>query len=185
MNNNFQINFSLKGFTSILIGVYIFISGYLIKTILDGFLIDDNSMTMLSIEILEVLIILIIVLFFLFSSFALFFSGKRNAKKLQYKLWNKNTKAAFQKYSIGVIIIFTALIILMNLGLINYLAPTFLFLYGILLFIFKNKKRKNLLVLAGLSLLLSLMCFLIPSYWSSSLSILGIAHIAYGFVVKE
>ena len=81
--DNFQNNFSLKGFTSILIGAYFFIAGYLIKTILDGFLIDDNPFGMLSIEIIEVFIIVIAFFVFLFSSLALFFSGKRNAKKLQ------------------------------------------------------------------------------------------------------
>jgi hypothetical protein len=73
----------------------------------------------------------------------------------------------------------------MNLGFITYLTPTFLILYGLLLFSVKHKDRKNLLILAGLSFFLAVICFLIPTYWSASFSILGIAHVAYGVAVKE
>ena len=93
MHNTFQINFCLKGFTSILIGAYFFIVGYLIKTILDGFLIDNNPMGTLSPEIIEALIIALVLLVFLFSSLALFFGGKRSAKKFQHKLWNRILKS--------------------------------------------------------------------------------------------
>lgn len=185
MHDNFEINFSLKGFTSILIGAYIFTAGFLIKTILDGFLIDDNPLGMLSAEIIEIIIIAIVFFVLLFSSFALFFSGKRNAKKLHHKLWNRKTKTAFQKYVLGAIIIFTALLLLLNQGFIDYLTPTFLGIYGVLLFLFKSNERKNLLILSGASVLLAVMCFLIPTYWYSSLSIIGIAHVAYGMVVKN
>lgn len=77
------------------------------------------------------------------------------------------------------------MIILMNQGFIDSLTPTFLIIYGALLFVLKSKERKNLLILSGLSVLLAMMCILIPTYWSSSISILGIAHITYGVVVKN
>ena len=54
-----------------------------------------------------------------------------------------------------------------------------------MLFTFKNKARKNLLILAGLNVFLALICLLIPSYWFASFSILGIAHITYGVVEKN
>ena len=104
---------------------------------------------------------------------------------MQINLWNDKTRAAVKKYSGVIFVTFIALIVLKNLELTNYLAPTFLVLYGTLLFLFKHEERKNLLVLAGLSILLAAMCLLIPTYWSSSLSILGIAHVAYGVVIKE
>jgi hypothetical protein len=115
---------------------------------------------------------------------ALFFSGKRNAKKFQYQLWNRETSIALRKYTLQILFFFVGLIILMNAGFIEYITPLFLSLYGILLFLFKNKQRKNLLILSSLSILLAMVCFLIPSYWYSSISILGIAHITYGVVVS-
>lgn len=184
MDNNNSVNFSLKGFTSILIGAYIFIAGYLINTILNGFLIDDNPLGMLSVEIVEILVFTIIFFVLLFSSLALFFKGKRNAKKNNFKLWNQETKVAFRKYILGLIIIIITIIVLKSEGLIDYLTPISIIIYGILLLILKNKERKNILILSGLSLLLAIICFLIPSYWYSSLSILGIAHITYGVAIK-
>lgn len=184
MEDNLQNNFTLKGFTSILIGGYIFIGGYFIENIFKGFLIDDNPLGMLSAEIIEILVFAIIFLVFLFSSLALFFSGKRNAKKLDLKLWNTKTKTDFKKYLLGVLVIFSSLILLNAFGFIDYLTPVFLILYGVLLFILKNKSRKNLFVLSGLTILLAALCLLIPTYWVSSLSILGIAHVAYGVAVK-
>lgn len=181
MPNNFQLNFSLKGFTSILIGAYLFIAGYFIEALLN----NATPLETLSPKTIEILIITIVFTFFLLATFTLFYMGKRNASQLKITLWNDKTKAAVKKYSSVIAVAFISLIVLMNLELTNYLAPTFLVFYGTLLFLFKNKERKNLLVLAGLSLLLAVMCFLIPTYWSSSLSILGIAHVAYGVVVKE
>ena len=187
MNNqdNFSINFTLKGFTSILIGVYFFLAAYIIKTMLDSFLIDDNLMGMMSAEIIEFLIISITFLLFLFSSLALFFNGKRTSKKNNYKLWNAKTKSAFKKYLFFNAIVFVALIALMNFGYIDFITPIFLILYGFILFYFKSKDQKNLIILVGLCLLLAIICFLIPTYWYSSLVILGIAHITYGVVVKN
>lgn len=185
MNDNFQVNFSLKGFTSVLIGAYLFITVYLIKTILKEFLTDDSPFGMLSTEIIEIFIIFLIFCGMLFTSLALFFSGKRNAKKKQCPLWNQKTKAAFRKYILFIIVAFGSLIILFNLGFVAYLTPTFLIIYAFLLFTFKNKARKNLLILAGLNVFLALICLLIPSYWFASFSILGIAHITYGIVEKN
>ena len=58
--DNLDVNFSLKGNASIQIGIYFLLAVYLIKTFLDGFLIDDNPAGMLSAEILEFLLIAIL-----------------------------------------------------------------------------------------------------------------------------
>mgnify|MGYP000280084344 CR=1 FL=1 len=186
MNNhdNFEVNFSLKGNASIQIGIYFLITAFLIKSILNGFLIDDNPLGMLSTEIVEILIIGITFLTFLLSGLALYFKGKRNAKKFQYTLWNPKTKKNFWLLVLSFVGIYLFLILLMNLGHINLIIPTFLLLYGLLVFLNKNKKRKGLLVLTGICILLGVLCMLIPNYWYSSIFILGITHITYGFVVR-
>ena len=181
MQDNFQINFSLKGITSILIGAYLFIAGYVIEALLN----NATPLETLSPKTIENLIMLIAFTFVLLSTLTLFFIGKKNAEKLNTQLWNDKTKAAVQKYIIVIVVAFITLIVLINIAFINYLTPTFLIYYGILIFLFKNNERKNLLILSGVSLLLAVMCFLIPTYWYSSLSILGIAHVAYGVVVKN
>jgi hypothetical protein len=178
-------HFILKGFTSVLIGAYIFIAAYLMKAILDGFLIDDHTLGMLSAEIIEVLLIAITFLVLLFSTLTLYFSGRINAKKAQQKLWNAESKDTFRKYLIGFVLVFCVLIVLMTQGFINYITPVFLILYGVLLFLLREKARKDLMVLIALCILLGMLCFLIPTYWDAALSIIGIVHITYGLVVKK
>ena len=91
-------SFSLKGFTAIQIGMYFLLAAYLIKNILDGFLIDDNPMGMMSAQIIEITIISILIFVFLFSSLALFFSAKRRSKKLELSLWNPVSKYNLWRY---------------------------------------------------------------------------------------
>jgi len=91
---------------------------------------------------------------------------------------------AFLKYVIGIALLFILLTTLMKLGLVDFITPGFLFLYAVFLLIVKNETRKNILVLSGLSLLLSIYCFVIPSYWYSSFTILAIAHATYGVVER-
>jgi len=123
-------------------------------------------------------------LMFLFSSLALFFKGRRKAKKLQYNLWNTKTTINFWKYLVNFFLMFLLLIFLKNQGLIDYLTPTFLILYGLLLLLLRTENSKNLFILTGICALLAIICFVIPTYWYSSIYILGVAHITYGVVLK-
>ncbi|WP_439127581.1 hypothetical protein [Polaribacter sp.] len=184
LHDNFEVSFQLKGLNSILIGVYIFLAAYAYKYVLDSYLIDNHALGMLSPQLIEMLFVAIAFLAFLFSSLALFFSGKRKAKKFQYKLWNGKTKAAFLKYLLGILIIFICALILKNYGKIDLITPAFLFLYSLLLLLLKSKGDKSLYILIAVCVLLGVLCILIPTYWYSSLTIIAIAHATYGVAVK-
>jgi len=183
--NNFQLNFSLKGYSSIQIGLYFLLAAFSIKKLLEGFLIDNNPMGMLSVEIIEILVLSIIFFTIVLSALALFFKGRRKARRQKYKLWNTKTKKKSQAFLTSFIVIFSVLIVLITQDFADYITPTLLFLYGISLLFLKSKKSKNLFVLSGISLLLTMICILIPNYWYSSIYILGIAHITHGLVVKN
>jgi hypothetical protein len=152
---------------------------------LNGFLVDGNPMGFMSPEIIEILFILIGFIVFLFSLLALFFAGKRNSKRFHYKLWNGKTKIAFWKCITGIVLIFAILMSLASKGLENIITPAFLVLYGGLLLLLKGKSRKSIFSLVLVSFLLAVVSFLIPTYWYSSLTILGIAHITYGLIIKN
>ena len=184
-HDNFEVNFSLKGNASIQIGIYFLLAAYLIKLILDGFLVDDNPLGMFSPELIEYTILSIVFLTFLFSALALYFKGKRAAKKFHYTLWNSKTKKNFWLFILFFIVLFIVLYVLNSLGYINFITPTFLLLYGLFIFLNKLKKRKDLLILSAVCILLGILCIAIPSYWYSALFILGVAHIAYGVVVRK
>jgi magnesium-transporting ATPase (P-type) len=183
--NHIQPNFSLQGYSSILIGIYFLCATFLIKKLIMGFLVDGNPLGALSPQIIEILILTIIFITFIFSSLTLFFNGKSKSKKLDYKLWNAKTKTILWKYLLSFIVIFLVLSYLIFFNYSDYLAPFFLLLYAVTLLFLKLKNSKNLFILAGVSLFLAIICFLIPNYWYSSLLILGIAHITYGLVVKD
>lgn len=185
LQDNFKNNFSLKGFASILIGFYFFLLAYAYKYLLDGFLIDNHPLGVISPQILEILCIVLAVIFIVFSSLAIFFRAKRKAKKEDYLLWNKQSKSALKKYFLTIIIGFGILLILKNYGYINLLTPIFLCCYATLLFLLKSKNNNKLYVLIGLAILLALYCFMIPSYWYSSLTIMAIANAAFGLVEKN
>lgn len=180
-DNTSQLNFSLVGFTSIQIGIYILLAAFAIETLLLDFL--DADTLGLSSEINLVIAITTITFFtVLFSFFALFFKGKRNAKQQQLQLWNKKSVATFWIILISFLSIYGILFFVYTQNLEDFITPTFLLFYGLLLFAFHKKERKNLLIISGICLLFSIICFTIPTYWYSSLVILGVAHITYGVV---
>jgi hypothetical protein len=184
LHDNFEVNFTLKSYSSMLIGIYFFLLAYVYKYIFDSFLVDDHALGLLSPQIIEIVFISLAAVFVLFSSFSLFFTAKKTAKSFHLLLWNGKTKAVFLKYLIGIAIVFSTLITLMNHGFIDFITPTFLILYALFLFLTFNKTRKSLFVLGGLSLMLGVLCIAIPEYWYSAFTILGIAHITYGIVQR-
>lgn len=177
--------FKLKGTTSILIGIYFLLGAYLIKAIIDGFQGDNSPLGMMSAQILEGLYVITVVLIILFSTLAFYFSGRRIAKKSKQSLWNAITKKLFYTYIIGILVLFIILFILFQKGLIQWISPTFFVLYGMLIFILKSKLNTELLKLSLASIILGILCLIIPSYWYSSLVILGVVKITYGLVVKQ
>ncbi len=184
LHDNNEVNLILKGFTSILIGFYLFCGAYLIKSILNGFLIDDHLTGMFSAEIIEFVALGILFLVFVFSSLAVVFAGKRVAKRHQFKLWNAKTKKTAFRYLFLIAFFASLLIILMRVGMIDLITPAFLVAYGLILYLLRDNYRKKRFFLSGLAIALGCLCFFIPGYWSSAISILGIAHVAYGIVVN-
>ena len=184
LHDNFEVNFTLKGFTSILIGGYFFILGYAYKYILESFLIDGHALGFLSPAIIELVFISLAITFVVLASFALFFSGLRTARSFQQRFWNSKTIRFFLKFIIAVVFVFLLLTSLMKYGFIDLLMPVFLTLYALFLFFTRNKERKNLLFLSMVALLLGVLCFIIPSYWNTTFTILAISHVTYGVVVR-
>jgi hypothetical protein len=184
LHDNFEVNFTLRGFTSVLIGGYFFLLGYIYKYILESFLIEGHSVAFLSPEIIEIIFIALAATFVLISSLALFISGLRTARSFQQRFWNSKTTKFFMKFAIAVVFVFVLLTKLMTYGFIDLIMPVFLIIYALFLFAIRNKERKNLLFLSILSLLLGILCFVIPSYWNTTFTILAISHVTYGVVVR-
>lgn len=173
--------FVLRGFASILIGIYIIAGAYGIKYVVDSALINDDNLKDASVNNNELLILFIVIMVLIATVFTFFVGAKKHTENINFMLWNTNTK----KLTLLILLILFAIIVLFSQGFINFITPILLIIYAIFLFSVKNKKRKDFLILSGISLILGVLCFLIPTYWYYSLFILGIAHITYGVVVKD
>jgi hypothetical protein len=175
-------HFVLKGLPSILIGAYILVGAYIIKAILDKLVVTDESLETISLNGIQLLILAVIFHVLVASTLTIYLIEKNKTKKLKKELWNLETKLILKKFVLGIVIITLTLLTLLEFDFYTYLTPIFLLFYGILLYILKNSNRKDFLILAALSALLGVLSFMIPTYWYSSLVILGVAHITYGVV---
>ncbi len=182
---NSKVNFTLKGLNSIQIGLYMLLFAYLIQGLLNGFMSDSSFLAMMSIQIVEVQIVFLAFLFILFSYFALFFSSRRTSRKNKKQFWNTPTKATFWVTFFLTVITIALLFFLNKQGLFLELTSVFLLLYGIYILLFNFRKKKQFQLLGAICLFLSIVTFIIPSYWYNSLLILGIGHVVYGLMVKE
>lgn len=174
-------NFVLKGFTSAQVGLYFLASAYLIKKTIGNFLVDDTLMMFMSVQLIEFFVVGILFLLALFSSLAIFYANRRRARKVAQKIWNPVSKKRFWIFLTHIVISLSILILLYSNGLYNYLGPIGLILYAFLL-IALSASNKTYYLLAFIALLLAVMSFIIPTYWYSSMLLLGVAHFAYGVV---
>ena len=183
--NNPFFYFKLRGFTSILVGVYIFLGTILIKTILTGFITDDSPIGFLSIQNLGFFVGFIAFIIFLLSLLAIFFGSRRRARKLGYHIWNKSSKKSFWQ---STLLFFFGYIIFYNLlhyGFQNYIVPTFLICYGFFLSLLNYSKYRSLYRFTMVSILLGIWTLYFPMYWNYALMSLGLTHISFGVLVRN
>ena len=175
--------FSVKGFLSVQIGLYILLASYLIKSSLDGYVLEGFAGNELSTEQISLFIQLLVILTFLFSGLTLFFFGNHRARRSKQSLWDNRTKSEALKFLISFLVVFAVLYMLYTKNLNEYLGPVFLIGFGIH-HILQTPISKEKLLIPALCLLLTIICIIIPSYWYPSLLILAMAYITYGVAVK-
>ena len=140
---------------------------------------------MMSIEIIELAAVVFIVLFILLSGLAVLFSSRRRVRRSGHKLMNKKSFRQFAIYLGGTLPSFLILYTMANGGYSMFTGVSFLFLLGAILIGLNPSKKKPLYLLSGLSIGLALISFLIPSYWYSSVMIMGGAFIVHGIMFRK
>ena len=108
-NKSNRSNFVIKGFSSIQIGLYILLSSYLIKSSLDGYVLDGYVDNELSDSQIELFIQILVILTVLFSGITMYFFGFRQAKTSNQELWNTKSKQIALKF----IVLFSVLLTLL------------------------------------------------------------------------
>ena len=182
-DNSNTSNFLIRGFSSIQIGLYILLSSYLIKSSLDGYVLDGYLDNELSTTQIELFIQILVILTVLFSGLTMYFFGFQQSKKSNQDLWNKKSKESALKFSVLFSALLALLIFLNSEGKIEFIVPAFLFGFAIH-HLLQSKFLKENLLIPGLCILLGIVCIVIPSYWYPSLLMLGIAFITLGISAK-
>lgn len=182
-NKSNRTNFVIKGFSSIQIGLYILLSSYLIKSSLDGYVLDGYVDNELSDSQIELFIQILVILTVLFSGITMYFFGFRQAKTSNQELWNTKSKQTALKFIVLFSVLLTLLFFLKSEGKIEFIAPVFLFGFAVHHLLQSKLVTENLLI-PGLCVLLGIVCIVIPSYWYPSLLMLGIAFITLGISAK-
>ena len=185
LNPNNSRNFTLFGHNSILIGTYLLLFVYALRSILDGFLLETSMLGMMSIEIIELTGLSFTILFAILSGTAVFFSCRRNCRKNHIKVWNTPTKRQALLYLTCTMIFIVAMLLSSSLGLSHFLSPIFLSAIGIILLVLNKNRTQAPWLMTVLALALAMLTIFIPMYWYSALLILGIAFVVYGMTVKK
>ena len=181
--NNTQ-NFILKGFNSIQIGLYMLLGVYVINAAILGFIADSNPLGMLSIEIIESICMFMLVLVGFFSMFAVFFSSRRAARKSGMAVWNTASKKQVGLYVFAMVLGIFLLSLAKNMA-VNYATPFFLGYLGLFMALVNSQRKKIYDLLVVVSFLLAVVVFVIPTYWYSSLLILGASFFVYGIANRK
>ena len=185
LNPNNSRNFTLFGHNSILIGTYLLLFVYALRSMFDGFLLETSMIGMMSIEIIELTGLSLTILFAILSGTAVFFSCRRNCRKNHIKVWNTPTKRQALLYLTCTMIFIVAMLLSSSLGLSHFLSPIFLSAIGIILLVLNKNRTQAPWLMTVLALALAMLTIFIPMYWYSALLILGIAFVVYGMTVKK
>ena len=182
-NNTFASNFRVNGIVSISIGLYFLAAAYLIKSSLDGYVLDGYSSGKLSEASIPLFIGMMTVLTLLFSGFTIYFFARHRSRIQKQALWNSPTQQAALRYGMALVIIGIVLFTLKAYGSNEFLVPAFLIGFA-LHSLWQTGLRKEQLLIPGLCVLLTAVCLVIPSYWYPSLLMLGVAYITRGIAYK-
>ena len=182
---NSSQNFILRGLNSIQIGLYILLSAFLIKSFLEGFLSDVSPLGMMSIQIIEGIGLFLVIFLVLLSALAIFFSNRRQARRNNFKVWNKASKRNLGLYLLLSFLGIMILYVLNSNGVTSFLAPAYLIYFAIILFFLNIKKKKPYYLLSIISFVLGILVFFIPSYWYSAILITGASFLVYGISVRK
>ena len=184
LTTNTTQNFILKGFNSIQIGLYMLLGVYIINAAILGFIADSNPLGMLSIEIIESICMFMVVLVAFFSMVAVFFSSRRAARKSGMAVWNTASKKQVGLYVFATVLGIFLLSLAKNMA-VNYATPFFLGYLGLFMALVNSQRKKIYDLLVAVCFLLAVVVVVIPTYWYSSLLILGAGFFVYGITNRK
>lgn len=125
--------FTLKGLSGILIGLYGLATVYLIDKLTSG---EDSGIEMVSqlpLLFLQIAVTVITLIFILISLFTLWIRAKRQAERINKKLWNATSKKIRLQSLFSLLVLIVVIILIANQGYYSLVTPISLFFYGLFL----------------------------------------------------
>lgn len=182
---NASYNFRLRKRPSIFIGIYIVLGTLLIKTTIEGFSTDSSPFGFLTVNFLENFIFIITLLVVLFSLLALFFGNRRYERKIGNKIWNSNSRKQLLLLILLLILMYVVAFYFLRNGTEQFIIPSFLIGYGLILVFLNFSKKKELYNFSMVVFLLGIFALYIPVSDFMFLFALGVSHVLYGMIKKK
>ena len=176
-------NLSLRGITGIFAGVISLIYIFGIHLLLSQYASGSAGVSVLPISFFEMLILGVTFLYILISYITITLINRRRRKKLYLRKWDFKAKKIRRIYLVFLLIGGIILYFLMANGLLKFIIPTSLILYGIAGIICNKRTFGATAVLGFIFFILGGLAILLPSFafylWGFAF---GICHIIYGLV---
>jgi len=182
---NTSYNFKLRKRPSLFTGTYIILATLIIKLTIEGFTTEASPFGFLTVNYLESFIVIITVLTFLFSLLALFFGNRKHQRKIGFKLWNRNSKKSLLLVITFVALLYFIEFYLLRIGEEQFIIPTFLIGYGIILMSLNFSRSKMLFIFSMISICIGFIPLFVEGFGFYSLFTLGISHYVFSFVKNK
>jgi len=176
-------NLSLRGITGIFLGVFSLIFIFGIHLLLSQYASSSAGVSVLPISFFEMLIFGVSFFYILISYITITLINRKRRKNIFIRKWDFKAKKIRRIYLIFLLLGGIILYFLMKNGLLKFIIPASLILYGIA-GIVSNKHTFGATAIMGLIFfILGVLAFLFPSFafyvWGFAF---GIGHIIYGLV---
>lgn len=174
---------SLRGITGIFLGIFSLIFIFGIQILLSQYASGSAGVSMLPISFFEILIFGVTLLYILISYITITLINKRKRKKIYLRKWDFKAKKIRRIYLLLLLLGGIILYFLMTNGLLKFIIPTSMILYGIA-GILSNKHTFGATAVLGLIFfIIGVLAILFPKFtfylWGFSF---GICHFVYGLV---
>lgn len=176
-------NLSLRGITGIFAGIISLIYIFGIHLLLSHYVSGSSAVSVLPISFFEILIFGVSFLYILISYSTIALINKRRRKKLYLSKWDFKAKNIRRIYLMHLLVGGIILYFLMTSGLIKFVIPTSLLLYGIAGIISNKYTYGATAILGIIFFILGALAILFPSLafylWGFAF---GVCHIIYGLI---
>jgi len=179
-------NLTLQGKTGIYFGLISVLYIYFNRFLITQFSYNGGITSVLPISFFEYILEGLLVLFILFSYLFVIFTNKKRRKKLGVENYVLKSKKIRRIYLLHLIIGGIILYLLLDAGIIKFIIPTSIIVYGMASIIVNKYTYGNSLILGISFLIIGVIAIFFPSFqfhlWAISF---GGFHIIYGILYKK